>query len=74
MTQGRKSNGQFGKKVKATPLPARKRKAAPKVLDRRGMTIEYMLALAEFSWRLLRRIEALEAKAKTKKYPQDISK
>ena len=60
-----------GKKVKAagaaSPLPARKRKAAPKVVANQRMTIEYMLALAEFSWRLLRRIEALEAKAKKKK-------
>lgn len=74
MSQARKSNGQFGKKVKASPLPASKRKAKPKLVANQRMTIEYMLALAEFSWRLLRRIEALEGKPKSRKYPQDISK
>lgn len=74
MSQARKSNSQFGKKVKGSPLPSRNRKVAAKVKHNHSLTVEYLLALAAFSGMLLKRIQQLEAGSginpKARKRPQ----
>lgn len=74
MTQGRKSNGQFGKKVKASPLPSRDRKIMAQVRRNHMLTVEYSLELAGFIKRILHRLEVLEAgiypNPKSRKRPQ----